>query len=122
MGKLARIQSAALLLQKITLIAGNHPVVVTGDFNAKPEDDPILILTDKNNPEHLTDAKTISVLPHHGPEGTFNGWKINEDPNPLIDYIYIKHQIKVEKHATLAEIWGTRFSSDHFPVIATLIL
>jgi endonuclease/exonuclease/phosphatase family metal-dependent hydrolase len=71
-GKEARRESAKLLLQKVAAIAGNTPAIITGDFNATPDDEPIQVITDKTNPLRLTDAKGISATPHYGPAGTFN--------------------------------------------------
>lgn len=122
MGQEARRQSAALLLKKVKEIAGNNPVLVTGDFNAEPKDEPIRIITDESNPLHLTDAESLSETPHYGPYGSFTGWEIKESGDTHIDYIFTKKKVRVLKHATLSEIWGTRFSSDHFPVLATVII
>ncbi|HEY0356130.1 MAG TPA: endonuclease/exonuclease/phosphatase family protein, partial [Flavisolibacter sp.] len=63
MGKEARKQSAKLILAKVKEIAGNHPVIVTGDFNAQPNDEPIKILTDSPNRDKLIDAKSVSQQP-----------------------------------------------------------
>jgi endonuclease/exonuclease/phosphatase family metal-dependent hydrolase len=71
-GQAARKESARLLLQKVKEIAGSTPAVVTGDFNAMPTDEPIQVITDKNNPLHLVDSREISQTPHYGPAGTFN--------------------------------------------------
>jgi endonuclease/exonuclease/phosphatase family metal-dependent hydrolase len=122
MGQEARRQSAILLLKKVEEIAGNNPVLVTGDFNAEPADEPIRIITDKNNPLHLIDAEFLSETPHYGPYASFTGWQIKDATDKHIDYIFTKKKVRVLKHATLSEIWGTRFSSDHFPVLATLIV
>lgn len=119
-GKEARRESAKLLLQKVASIAGQSPVVVTGDFNAKPEDEPIKVITDKTSPLHLVDAKTISATPHYGPVGTFNGFGPKERDNLPIDYIFLKGPWKVKKHATLSQTWGGRFASDHFAVLAVI--
>ena len=121
-GKIARRESARLLLQKIKEIAGNNLLIVTGDFNSFPSDEPIKILVDANNSEKLTDTKEISSTPHYGPTGTFNGFKGRERDKDPIDFIFVKNRIKVVKHATLSETWEGRFSSDHFPVLASLIL
>lgn len=118
----ARKQSARLLLQKIHDLAEGAPVIVTGDFNAAPTDEPIKILTDKNNPKHLIDSKNVSATPHYGPLGTFNGFRnaeINDNP---IDFIFIKNGVRVLKHATLSQTWKGKFSSDHFPVFAKLVI
>ena len=120
MGKIARAESARLLLQKIKSIAGNNPVVVTGDFNATPSDEPIKVIVDQANSDRLTDTKAVTATPHYGPTGTFTGFAAKEKDDDPIDYIFIKNGFKVLKHATLSQSWGGRFSSDHFPVLAVL--
>lgn len=122
MGVVARRESAKVLLQSVKRIAGNAPAVITGDFNARPTDEPIQILTETGNPDRLTDAKAVSATPHYGPTGTFTGFQAKERDNDPIDYIFIKNGFKVLKHATLSQTWGGRFSSDHFPVLAVLLL
>src|SRR5690606_19426144 len=119
-GQVARRESARLVLQKIKEIAGDQPVILTGDFNAKPTDEPIMILTDINNPNHVIHSEAISETPHYGPLGTFNAFQSKETSNEPIDFIFIKNGIKVLKHATLSQTWEGRFSSDHFPVLAVV--
>ena len=119
-GQEARRESAKILKQKVKEIAGSNPVIITGDFNAKPSDEPIRILVDANDADRFTDTKAISKTPHYGPNGTFNGFGSKErDPEP-IDFVFIKGKWKVLQHATLSQSWGGRFSSDHFPVFARL--
>lgn len=121
LGKVARRESAKLLLQKIAAVAGTTPAVVTGDFNAVPADEPIRVVTDKQNPLHLVNAKEISQTPHYGPTGTFNAFASKERDDQPIDYIFLKGKAwKVKKHATLSQTWGGRFASDHFAVLATV--
>jgi endonuclease/exonuclease/phosphatase family metal-dependent hydrolase len=122
MGKVARRESAHLLLKKIRDIAGGKPVIVTGDFNAEPSDEPIRVLVDKSNPLHLKDTRELSQQPHYVPNGTFNGFQSRELNDQPIDYIFIKGKFTVLKHATLSQSWQGRFSSDHFPVLTRLIL
>ena len=121
-GKEARRESAKLLLQKVASLAGKTPAIVTGDFNAVPSDEPIMVITDNANPLHLTDAKSVSATPHYGPSGTFTGFGSKESNDLPIDYIFLKGPWKVKKHATLSQTWGGRFASDHFAVLATLSL
>ena len=45
-GKVARRESAVLLLAKIREIASDLPVVITGDFNGTVDSDPISVLTE----------------------------------------------------------------------------
>ena len=120
MGKEARRESARLLKQKVKDIAGNNPVVITGDFNSKPSDDPIKILTDPADKDRFIDTKAVSLTPHYGPQGTFNAFTPKETDNEPIDFIFLKGKWKVLQHATLSQTWEGRFSSDHFPVFAKL--
>ena len=119
-GKEARRESAKLLLQRVADIAGKTPAIITGDFNATPDDEPIRVVTDKNNPLHLVNAKEVSVTPHYGPTGTFTGFAPKERDDKPIDYIFLKGPWKVKKHATLSQTWGGRFASDHFAVMAVV--
>jgi endonuclease/exonuclease/phosphatase family metal-dependent hydrolase len=121
-GREARRQSAGLLLQKVNEIAGTSPVVIMGDFNAKPSDEPIRVVTDKTNPLHFTDTKEISATPHYGPTGTFNAFRSKETDDQPIDYIFIRGNWKALSHATLSQTWEGRFASDHFAVLAVLQL
>lgn len=120
MGQLARKESARLLLQKVKDIAGNTPVIVTGDFNATPTSEPVQVLLNPSDPNRLTDTKAISKQPHYGPSGTFNAFGPKETSNEPIDWIFVKNGVTVLQHATLSQTWNGRFSSDHFPVFARL--
>ena len=122
MGKIARRESAKLVLQKVKEIAGSTPAVITGDFNAEPSDEPIQLIVDKNNPLHLTDSKELSQTPHYGPTGTFTGFQPNERNDQPIDYIFLKGKWTVLTHATISQTWMGRFASDHFAVMAELLL
>lgn len=122
LGKVARAESARLLLEKVKTIAGKLPVIVTGDFNAGPTEEPIKIIVDAANPNHLTDSKFISQQPHYGPDGTFNAFQSKEIDDEPIDHIFIKNNCRVLKHATISESWRGRFSSDHFPVLAEIVI
>jgi endonuclease/exonuclease/phosphatase family metal-dependent hydrolase len=109
-------------LNKVNEIAGTVPVVFTGDFNARPSDEPIIVIMDKTNPLHLTDSREISQTPHYGPTGTFTGFQSKERDDQPIDYIFLKGNWKVLKHATISQTWEGRFASDHFAVMARVNL
>ena len=121
-GVKARAESAKIIIQKVKEITGKLPVIVTGDFNSPPSDDPYKLIIDQGNPDRLIDTKSVSVTPHYGPTGTFNAFKGKENSNEPIDHIFIKNKAKVLKHATFSQTWQGRFSSDHFPVFATILL
>lgn len=121
-GQVARAESAKLLLRKVNEIAGKAPTIVTGDFNATPDQEPIRIIMDASDPQRLIDSKAVSATPHYGPEGTFNGFQSKETSDQPIDFIFIKNGPKVLQHATLSQTWAGRFSSDHFPVLARVLI
>jgi endonuclease/exonuclease/phosphatase family metal-dependent hydrolase len=121
-GQVARRESAKMLLHAVDSIAGNQQAIVTGDFNAHPQDEPILIITNMNDRLHLTDTKTVSQTPHYGPTGTFNAFKSMEQTDQPIDYIFFNRGVKVMSHATISESWMGRFASDHFAVLAKVRL
>lgn len=121
MGEIARRESAKMILHAVDSIAGKKKAIVTGDFNATPDSEPMQIILKSKN-FHLTDSKTVSRKPHYGPTGTFNGFESKERDEFPIDYIMFNHGVEVLRHATLSQSWMGRFSSDHFPVLATLKL
>ena len=121
LGKIARRESAKLVLRKVAEIAGKTPAIITGDFNATPDDEPIQILVDPTNPNKLTDAEQISKKGHYGPYSSFNGFK-KEQEGRQIDYIFVKNGVRVNQHATHSETWENRYPTDHFPVSAVVEL
>ena len=118
-GTEARKNSAFLIKEKIEEMTHNKnlPVILTGDFNLTPDQEPISLI--KN---FLRDSRDISIEPPYGPVGTFNGFKIDADLDRRIDYIFVHGNIKVLKHATLTDMKEKRFPSDHLPVFAKIQL
>lgn len=112
-GRIARKESAALILKKIRQIAEDEPVVVTGDFNIRPEEDPYQILT-----QELKDTYHQAPLTY-GPEHTFNAWNYEGTGDfHRIDFIFYKEgRFQPLKYHVLDGQRGKEFISDHFPVI-----
>ncbi len=119
MGQVARRESAKLILEKIKEIAGSQFAILTGDFNAKPADEPAQIIS-----AALIDSRQVSMTPPFGPQNsTFNGFESKEIDGRLIDYIFLNsNKAKVLKHATLSNTWGGLFPSDHHAVFINLDL
>ena len=126
LGEIAHVNSAGLLIHQIDAIAGDKPVIVTGDFNSKPDSKTYSILTsglDESQEFKLTDSKAVSRFPHHGSNGTFSWFDLNNlTINQPIDYIFIKNRITVLYHGTLTDTFDGRLPSDHFPVLAELTI
>lgn len=120
MGKVARHEGASLVLEQSKQLAGNLPVIVTGDFNAIPSDEPIQVLTTASDPRHLTHSREVAAF-KYGPEWTFHDFgKIPFDKREWIDYIFVKGDIRVLNHGVLTDTLNQLYPSDHCPVISTL--
>lgn len=120
MGVKARHEGALLLLRQVEELAAGYPVIVTGDFNAAASDEPIQVLINPADGRHLTNSRNIAVL-RYGPEGSWHDFgKVPLEKMDLIDYIFIKGNMKVVRHGILSETKGKLFPSDHYPVLATL--
>lgn len=116
-GVVARQESAKLLLRKIKDIAGDNPVVCVGDFNSTPDTEQMATMR-----KALRDARDHSAAPPYGPQATFNGFQWNTAPKERIDYIYVNNAVRVLNYATLSDSQDRRYPSDHFPVVADVVL
>lgn len=122
MGKVARHEGASLVLEQVKKLSEGLPAIVTGDFNAGPEEDPIRVLTRKSDPRHLTHTRTIAPL-KYGPEWTFHDYgRIPNEKREWIDYIFVKGNINVLRHGVLTETLNNLYPSDHCPILSTLVI
>jgi len=118
----ARERSSALLLEKIEEIARREAVIITGDFNFEETSEAYKILVEGKLPSvKLFDTRYISAAPSFGPSGTFNGYT-NPAPENAIDYIFVNPFSKVLIHGVINDKPNEIFISDHYPVVAELIL
>jgi endonuclease/exonuclease/phosphatase family metal-dependent hydrolase len=122
-GTTARRESAKLLLRKIPEIAGDAPVVLTGDFNCTPATQPYKTLAQPESPTSIRfrDALAVSETDPQGATGTWNGFD-RIVPGQRIDFLFVTPQFHVAWHKTLDETREGRFPSDHLPVIAEIRL
>lgn len=122
MGKVARHEGASLVLEEAYKLSKGLSVIVTGDFNAIPEDDPIKVLTDPKDPRHLIHTRQIANL-KYGPEWSFHDYgRIPLEKREWIDYIFVKGDIQVLNNGVLTDTLNTLYPSDHCPVITTLVI
>jgi endonuclease/exonuclease/phosphatase family metal-dependent hydrolase len=113
----ARKQSAQLILDMIDKKTSNMklPVVLMGDLNLGPEEEPIKIISSK-----MDDARLVSETEPYGPPGTFNRFDKDFIMNRRIDYIFTKN-FKVKKYAQIADrLDNNNYPSDHIPVLTEL--
>ena len=113
----ARKNSVELIVSKIhSLNTSNFPVILTGDFNLEPTEDPIKYVS-----QNFIDSRNSGVKIIFGPEATFNSFDFTKPPTERIDYIFVsKTDVKVLKYAVFNHSVDCRYPSDHFPVYAEL--
>ena len=118
MGVLAREKSAALIVSKIKeLNTENLPVVLMGDLNLKPDENPIQFLK-----KELVDGQSITQKTFYGPTGTFNGFEHDRNLTDRIDYIFVQN-FAVESYIHIDDrMENNKHISDHLPVFAKLII
>lgn len=117
-GTKARTESAKLILQKIKeLNRDNLPVILTGDFNLTPEQEPISVIT-----KELKDSRSISKDAPYGPAGTFNGFKFDSPLKERIDYVFVNNLVEVKQYGVLSDSKDQRYPSDHLPVFVNFEL
>lgn len=119
-GTEARKNSALLIEEKIREMTRkkNLPVILTGDFNLTPDQEPIILLK-----RFMRDSFEVTEEPPYGPVGTYNGFKMDADlTSRRIDYIFVHGGIDVLKYAALTDFKDYRFPSDHLPVFAKVVL
>jgi endonuclease/exonuclease/phosphatase family metal-dependent hydrolase len=124
MGKLARKNSALLIKRTIDSLCSGEPVIITGDFNSTVDSEPYRIITasENNSKYSFENSENISSAKHEGPEGTFTGFDTSKEPTGPIDFIFVSKGIKVKSHKTLSVKFNNHYPSDHFPVLAELVL
>ena len=121
-GKVARHEGASLVLEEAARLSKGLPVIVTGDFNAVPTDEPIKVLTNADDPRHVTHSRDMADL-KYGPEWTYHNYgQISVEERGWIDYIFVKGNITVRSNGVLTDTEGCLYPSDHCPVMATLII
>ena len=116
----SRERSAELLLERIEERgAPQDPVIVTGDFNAG-EDNPAFRALLRSTAAPLADTFR-EVRPDAADVGTFNGFE-GATEGDKIDAVLASPQWAVMAADIVRSTRDGRYPSDHFPVIATLLL
>jgi endonuclease/exonuclease/phosphatase family metal-dependent hydrolase len=113
-GKIARVESSKLILQRIASIAGNEPVIFSGDLNGDQQSEPYKIL---DSSEIIHDSFRQVNFPYSN-NGTFNGFGSNLFSSSIIDHIFVSHHFLTDRWGILSDTFHGKYPSDHFPVVA----
>lgn len=130
---LAREKGMLLIIERMKKFGHGSPIVFTGDHNCEENEKPALAVS-----KLLSNALYASETPPQGPWRTYNGWKwLDKEisceealklPVPerkrRIDYIYVSKGIRVLDYKTIGKPRPETklYPSDHFPVVATIVL
>lgn len=139
-GHQARVNSASLVLEKSHDLAGDLPVILTGDFNVDQSSKSYKTLIHNG---FLCDSNLKSDLVYLS-NGTFNGFNPNSFTDSRIDHIFVSPSFHVKKYGVLTDTYRSRgpqeadidsldcpkelevesflarLPSDHFPVVVEL--
>lgn len=111
-GTEARKQSAILLRRRLSEMAPQLPIIVTGDFNCDQGSEPYQELLEENV---LTDSYRSLHPTREDNEGTFHGFS-GTPGAARIDWILTTEQFKPTKASIDRTHVDGRYPSDHFPV------
>lgn len=118
-GSQARINSAALIKERIGRMSNELPVIITGDMNVE-ESDPVY--AKMMNSIFLMQDACKAVKKVNGPAYTFHDFgRLPDDECSKIDYIFLTTQVKVNKATVHNSALGKGFYlSDHNALTADI--
>lgn len=117
-GVVAREQSSLLVLEQIKRIAGANPVIFTSDLNGGRTSSWYTTIARSGL---VDDTYTKSqVVYQFNP--TYQSFGAKLQGNEVIDHIFASHAFSVERWGVLSDSYHGKYPSDHFPVLAELIL
>jgi endonuclease/exonuclease/phosphatase family metal-dependent hydrolase len=121
-GKEARKNSAKLIKTQIAALKPNSmsgkkiPLIVSGDFNSEPSDEPYKTMIDGRV------VKLVDARPSNDFTGTFCGFEVGAMKCKTIDYIFHSSHWKSSDYKVIQNNDGKYYPSDHLPVMASFTL
>lgn len=116
-GVVARRESGKLMLAKIREIAGQAPVLFTGDLNGGRESEWYQTIATSGL---LTDVSTTVKFPYAN-NSSMNGFRTPRGKT-VIDHIFMTKQFTASKWGILTDTYFGKYPSDHFPVLGVVEL
>lgn len=116
-GKIAREESAKLILKKIKEIAGNEKALFTGDLNGDHNSTWYKRLAAS---DYLVDTYTLAVKPYIF-NASFNSFGKALDKDGIIDHVFTTGKVNVKRWGILTDTYRGKFPSDHFPVLTEIV-
>jgi endonuclease/exonuclease/phosphatase family metal-dependent hydrolase len=112
--------SARIILDRIQALPEAVPVIVFGDFNAKPDSPCHRIFTGKT-PERPAGARIFQDVFRRPYPATYHGFTGKTDGDH-IDWILYSGALAPTSRAAIQQVFDGRYPSDHYPLFATFTL
>lgn len=116
MGDTARLESARLIADFCYQKAGNHPLIVCGDFNCTLDSPALKTL--RSNASLLTGQATANR--ENLPGFTYCGFDGKGKDGDIIDFIFYRSFATAGNYAIITDRKGRNYPSDHLPVYLEL--
>ena len=115
----SREQSATLIRQRLGTLAGDTPIILTGDLNQSAGNVAVRTLFDPPDDPQLIDGYRQAVPIEDSEEATFHGFdgRVTGD---RIDYVLHDADFETIAASIVRTTYGDRYPSDHYPVTGTL--
>ena len=113
-GEVAMQKGAELVARKASEICTDCPAVFTGDFNVTPDSAPCRAVKDGG----FVDSRDVAVVTDK--DNTFHAWLGEEKYRSVIDYVFVKGDVKVNSFVVDRNEYLGDVPSDHYPVIAEI--
>lgn len=110
-GENARQNASKVILKKINELANGFPVLLSGDFNTKPDSE-----TYKTVTSVLSDSRNLAKHVY-APNYTGSPFEWPPKDNNIVDYIFVNNKVSVQKFGVYAEQRLYTKISDHLPIL-----
>ena len=127
-GKIAREESAKLIMKKVMETAGENKFAISGDFNSPPEELAYKTFSSFKFPQsnkhvEIKDACLSAQNIKFGPAYTFTGFDTNYTAETIqkIDFFFVPSDVKVLNYYTLPISIDKKYVSDHCPIVSYLL-
>lgn len=107
---------AGVLLTKLEELQAEGNVIVTGDFNAYPDEDVYKRMVKVTDDVASTAKNADSGITYH------NYGKIKDEGQGAIDFIFTSKGVKAETYKVIRNTVDGMYPSDHYPVVADIIV
>ena len=111
--ELARVNGIKLIVEHAKKNGKGEPMILTGDFNARPDSETYKIAS-----KLLNDSKAKSATKPLGPNATYH--RFDGKRLLCLDYIFVSDNIRVLSHKVDDTRFDGKYPSDHDPVVAEL--